>query len=1240
MRKIAIRKSLASMLSLTLLASLLIAPSGARAATVDMPLTNPGFEEPLSSGKVPGWSSIFAVKEGSYTYAVTNAKSAGGLNSLKITDTTSSNSVALQSDKLPVTPGTAYTASAKLLIESGGIASLNLRYFNSANVSIGEAPIHNDPNKGFTRGQWNPTSTTMTAPADAAYARIIVYTTAFSTSTAYYDDIRFTYSKPDVIPGVWNLSAPAAVQTDQEFDAAVSLSEVKELSSVQASVYYDTSRLELVSVSPAGAFAGDAATFSSSDDNGTIKLIAAQKDGKQINADTELATVRFRAKAENGTAWVLLSKGTTLNETYALNQDQVRLVTIGTGSSEPIVPLDQIRFGAPEYRTTPIADAVGVFDGEAGVEDGHNVMYTTVKGIPPLLHVVDLDDYRLIRSVPLEGGGEVWNHAIAPDGTVYITSAGQLWSYSPVTKQAQKVFTFAGESTFWCLAIDERGNVYVGTGPGGKILKYDPVTKQSRDYGRLVTDINQVYVRAIDYSNGYIYAGTSNSKVYRLNVETGEKVELASSLGEKGYVYDLNIVDDKFVVVRYDTPQRRYIYDIEKGEWLDLVIEKSSSGLQLPKKSLNGKIYMPVDKKIVTFDVVTHALEDSGMAYETAFRGANWVQADDPELPGTSLVTMNFAGIIVFMNPQTGLVKRYPNLLPPNATVTNKFTNGPDGKIYVTGMQASKAAAYDIASNMAATFPMGQAGAVTSFGNKMYFGVYPGGDVFEYDLSLPAGSTNPKRLFIIENEQDRPGTAIVAGNKVYIGSVATYGAVGGAITSFDPSSPDAATSYRVYRNVVQDQSVISLAYKDGKVYGSTSINGGVAADPKAKEAKLFVWDTVKEEKITEASLDIPGLTEPPAIGGLSFGPDGLLWGGANGYIFAMDPKSLKVIKYSNINPADNGTGFRWGNFRLEWSKDGILFAMLGKKLYAIDPSSFSSKYLCDAETFTIGVDGNLYYAPSENRTLMNRITVRTPAEIATSLELAGLAPMVTGDTGQTSVTVQFLDGSRRTPSTGIFYSSSNPQVATIDQAGKVTAVSHGEAVITATYDGVSASYTLTVSPALTSIAISGLDAMKEGDTKQTLVSAAYSDGSSVTVSSGITFSSSNQVVAAIDESGNITAGAIGETVITATYGGKSAEYRLAVTASLNGIAITKLKPMKESKTLQVTVTAKYSDGTAGDVTMRSSFKSSVPEAATISAAGLVTALAKGKTEITAAYAGKEASDKLVVTKKNEKNEQD
>ncbi|CAM3608268.1 cohesin domain-containing protein [Marinicrinis lubricantis] len=954
-----------------------IGSASASSSQISIPMVNGGFEEEVSGGEIPGWMSMFETEEGSLYYEVSDEKSQSGTKSLKIVDTYQNRSVALMSNSIPVTSGFTYTARAQIFIESGATASLNFRYYDAAGKAVAEnqeVPLHVDPNKGYSRGQWHDVSSSTVAPEGAVYARVIVYTTSYSTATAYFDDIRFSYEEPVKVAGVFHMSMPSSAQLGEQFQVAVSLSEAVDVQSVNAAVYFDSARLQIIEVNPSGAFADESATFEANVDSDYIRLSGGLQEANSIQGESGVAEITFKVVGDNGSAWVILSRGSKLNGKEALFSDITQIVTIGSGSGTP-VDLEEITFGQPEYLLAPIADAVGVFDGEAGIEDGKNVMYTTVKGIPPMLHVVDLDDYQLIRSVPLEGGSDVWNHAIAPDGTVYMTSGGQLWAYSPVTKTAEKVFTYAGENTFWCLAIDEQGNIYIGTGPGGKVVKFDPVTKESRDYGTMVDGAGQQYVRAIDYSNGYVYAATSHAKVYKVNVETGEKTEIAGPLNESGYVYDLNIVDDRYVIIRMEISQKRYFYDIEKGEWLDVVVENSSSGLQIPKESLDGKIYFPADKKIKMFDVETHVVEDSGMEYETAFRGANWVEVDDPDLPGKSIVTMNFAGIIVFFNPETQTVKRYENILPPNASITHRFASGPDGKIYVTGMQASKAAAYDIGTNTASTFPMGQAGAVVPFGDKLYFGVYPGGEIEEYDTNTP--SVPPKKLFKLENGQDRIGEGIVAGSKIYFGSISTYGELGGAITSFDPSNPDIESSYQVFRNVVQDQSVISLAYKDGKLYGGTSINGGMAVDPKAQEAKLFVWDTVREEKITEISLDIPGLKNPPAIGGLSFGPDGLLWGAANGYVFALDPNTMKVIKYRNLNPQDSGTGFRWGSFKLEWHETGILLANLGIKMYAVHPETLEYIELPGTEAFTIGPDGHLYYAPKENRTLMHRVTINT-----------------------------------------------------------------------------------------------------------------------------------------------------------------------------------------------------------------------------------------------------------------------
>src|SRR5690606_20868421 len=95
----------------------------------------------------------------------------------------------------------------------------------------------------------------------------------------------------------------------------------------------------------------------------------------------------------------------------------------------------------------------------------------------------------------------------------------------------------------------------------------------------------------------------------------------------------------------------------------------------------------------------------------------------------------------------------------------------------------------------------------------------------------------------------------------------------------------------VHWNIVPDQSVVALAYKDGLVYGGTSVFGGMGVTPKAKEAELFIWD-VKEKKKVFSTVPAPG---KPAVCQLHVGPDGNIWGLAGGVVFVFDPKKREVI---------------------------------------------------------------------------------------------------------------------------------------------------------------------------------------------------------------------------------------------------------------------------------------------------------------------------------------------------------
>ena len=641
--------------------------------------------------------------------------------------------------------------------------------------------------------------------------------------------------------------------------------------------------------------------------------------------------------------------------------------------------LERKVFGEPEKLLAPMSSAIAIFDGAVGQEDGHDVLYTTVKGNPAIFNVVDLDDYKLLRSMEIPGVTDSWIHEVAPDGTVYIGAGGgsqpKLWSYSPVTKQLQGIAELPGEGSTWALAVDEKNRAYVGTYPGGKVYQYDPATKKVRDYGRLVGESAQEYVRSLAYDNGHVYAGTHNRQIFRINVETGEKTEIIGDTPllahEESFVYDLDITGG-YLFARFSKSMNMYVYDLAKGEWLDLVIP-SVSGLHVPK-ALNGKTYFVSDQKLKSFDLATHVIEDTGMTYGSSLRGADWVELEnDPALPGPNLVTIQFGGAVTFFNLQNKVVKVYPSVVTPSASIIQAVETGPEGAVYVSGYTSAVGAIYQPETGTNTVITLGQADTMVPFQGDMWMGVYPNGFMYRYDPDQAPGPQNPMQMFQIGEDQDRINAMTVAEGKLFIGTIPYYGKLGGAITVYDPNAADGATK-RVYRNVVPNQSIAGLAYRDGKIYGSTTIFGGLGVDPTESEAKLFVWDVATGQTLASFTPQAEGVGRPKLIGGVSFGPDGLLWSTANGVIFAVDPETLQVVKSKNLYPEVTDYGM-WRPAKMYWSADGLLYANVASKLTVIDPETLEFRYLAETESFTTGRDGNIYFAPTNEKTLLYKLTI-------------------------------------------------------------------------------------------------------------------------------------------------------------------------------------------------------------------------------------------------------------------------
>ena len=200
----------------------------------------------------------------------------------------------------------------------------------------------------------------------------------------------------------------------------------------------------------------------------------------------------------------------------------------------------------------------------------------------------------------------------------------------------------------------------------------------------------------------------------------------------------------------------------------------------------------------------------------------------------------------------------------------------------------------------------------------------------------------------------------------------------------------------------------------------------------------------------------------------------------------------------------------------------------------------------------------------------------------------------------------------------VAWASSDKAVATVDNSGNVTAVGVGETTITVTSVAdptKSATCKVTVTYAdVTSVTLDKetLDLTK-GETaalKATVLPA--------TANQTVTWSSSNEGVATVNDSGEVTAVGVGEATITATAGDKEATCTVTVSyAEVTGITldVTELTLVKDGTT---TLTAKVEPASADQSVTWTSSDESI---ATVNSSGNVTAVGVGTATITATAVG-------------------
>ena len=259
----------------------------------------------------------------------------------------------------------------------------------------------------------------------------------------------------------------------------------------------------------------------------------------------------------------------------------------------------------------------------------------------------------------------------------------------------------------------------------------------------------------------------------------------------------------------------------------------------------------------------------------------------------------------------------------------------------------------------------------------------------------------------------------------------------------------------------------------------------------------------------------------------------------------------------------------------------------------------------------------------------------TVAPLPAALTAVSVSPnRVTLSAGQTRELVSTVAQPTGAPSATVTFGTTAPTVATVSPDGVMTAVAPGTATLTVTATAagtagfaaatVTATVAVTVIPAVSTVRITPDSAtILVGRTRQLTVAARDPSGAVLT-GRAVTWSTSDAAVATVSATGLVTTVAIGTVTITATVEGVEGMAALTVAplpAAVSGVAVTPSTVSLiagRTRLLEPTV-----NQPAGAPPASLTYGSTAPTVATVSAAGVITAVGPGTATITvtAASAG-------------------
>jgi streptogramin lyase len=496
--------------------------------------------------------------------------------------------------------------------------------------------------------------------------------------------------------------------------------------------------------------------------------------------------------------------------------------------------------------------------------------------------------------------------AISPvDGTVYFATSeiSHVYRHTPGTDTVDHLGAFPTGQRAWTAAVDEDGTPWFGSYPGGRLYSMDPETLVFTDHGEALA--GEQYVRAICPAGETMYIGTQQTgHLLSFDRATGTFTEIPLPAAHAPTGIEKISLQGDLLFVGTDGI---FVRELSTGSWVDH-IPGANPRVSPPDPTNPDHVYLRTDNEIHRYDLATRELTGTARRPNAAPESWAWVHFD-AEHPSLVLTYWNQGRTYSFNFVTGDGTYQVPDLMGAGANIVT-IGAGPLGDIYAGGyLSPPGMGRYD--PDRGEFELLAGSGQVEGYGrykDALVFGRYPQGSLWWYRPSQPWElNSNPPAPLEIGEGQSRPQAFLEltsVPDTVAVGSVPDGGQHGGAITLWQPE----ARTHQVFRDVVADQTPVSLVERDGLVIGGTSIEGGYGIDAVTDEAVLFGWDPLSGTTQWQLA-PVPGAA---TVAGLLIDENDRLWGIADGRtVFEFDLQADRTVRTIVID-AEHGPS-RYGN---------------------------------------------------------------------------------------------------------------------------------------------------------------------------------------------------------------------------------------------------------------------------------------------------------------------------------------